>query len=237
MIPILDILQSVPVLGFLPGLPIMMMALFPESRIGLEVVAILMIFTSQVWNMTFSIYQSVKQTPSVLNDVSRIYHLKFLRKFLWVELPYGMIALVWNAMMSVAGGWFFLMICESFVLKGKDFRLPGLGAYMSVAINKGDTKAIVAGALTMLALILLLEVVLWRPLMSWAVRFKWGEAEQPHRTRNVFLYRVLKRSVLFDKLMEKFLSWINRWIAHESPSLVGGRSEEGRSPWIKGAGF
>ena len=142
MIPILDILQSVPVLGFLPGLAIMMMALFPESRIGLEVVAILMIFTSQVWNMTFSIYQSVKQTPPVLNDVSRIYHLKFLRKFLWVELPYGMIALVWNAMMSVAGGWFFLMICESFVLKGKDFRLPGLGAYMSVAINKPSSPAL-----------------------------------------------------------------------------------------------
>ncbi|MDZ4224437.1 MAG: ABC transporter permease, partial [bacterium] len=104
MIPILDILQSIPVLGFLPGLAIVMMALFPESRVGLEIVAILMIFTSQVWNMTFSIYQSVKQTPPVLGEVTRIYHLKFLRKFFWVELPYGMLALVWNAMMSVAGG-------------------------------------------------------------------------------------------------------------------------------------
>ncbi|MDZ4224544.1 MAG: ABC transporter permease subunit, partial [bacterium] len=110
---------------------------------------------------------------------------------------------------------FFLMICESFVLRGKDFRLPGLGSYMSVAINRGDTQAIVAGALTMLALIMLLEIFLWRPLMSWAARFKWEGADQPHRSRGIFLYRVLKRSAIFDKLMEKFLSCINRRIAHD----------------------
>ncbi len=209
MIPILDILQSVPVLGFLPGLAIVMMALFPNSRIGLELMAILMIFTSQVWNMTFSIYQSAKQTPQALKDISNIYGLKFLRKFFWVQVPFGMIPLVWNAMMSVAGGWFFLMICESFVLKGKDFRLPGLGAYMSVAINHGDKAAIAAGGLTMLALILLLEVFLWRPLMSWASRFKW-ETVQTHKIPEVFIYRVLKKSTLLDRLMERFFFFINR---------------------------
>src|SRR3989344_4727796 len=198
LIPVLDILQSIPVLGFLPGLAIAMITLFPNSRFGLEVVSIVMIFTSQVWNMTFSVYYSIKQAPPVLKEVTQVCRLGRLRTFLLGELPFGMIPLVWNAMMSMAGGWFFLMICESFALRGKDFRLPGIGSYMSVAISQGNIQAIIGGALIMLVIILLLEVFVWRPLLSWASRFKWEEFTGKTMPE-VFMYRLLKRSPLLEK--------------------------------------
>src|SRR3989338_260996 len=211
LIPVLDILQSIPVLGFLPGLAIAMITLFPNSRFGLEVVSIVMIFTSQVWNMTFSIYYSIKQAPPVLKEVTQVCRLGRLRTFLLGELPFGMIPLVWNAMMSMAGGWFFLMICESFALRGKDFRLPGIGSYMSVAISQGNIQAIIGGALIMLVIILLLEVFIWRPLLSWASRFKWEEFTGKTMPE-VFMYRLLKRSPLLDKIMDQALKVLNRVI-------------------------
>src|SRR5262249_13981870 len=135
--PLLDILQSIPVLSFLPGVVLALVALFPSSNLGLELAAILMIFTGQVWNMTFSFYHSLRSVPADLQEVASVYRFGWWRRLRWLEIPYATMGLVWNSMMSMAGGWFFLMINESFRLKDHDFRLPGIGSYMSVAVEQG----------------------------------------------------------------------------------------------------
>jgi len=126
LVPVLDILQSIPVLGFMPGLVLGLVALFPRSNVGLELAAVLMIFTGQVWNMTFSFYSSLRSVPAELNEMARVYGFSEWRRVRFVDLPFSTSGLVWNSMMSMAGGWFFLMISESFVLGDRDYRLPGL---------------------------------------------------------------------------------------------------------------
>jgi NitT/TauT family transport system permease protein len=127
LVPLLDILQSIPVLSFLPGVMIAMVALFPHRQIGLEIGSILLIFTGQVWNIAFSFYSSLKTIPRELREAAIIYRFGRWQKFAQLDLPFSTIGVVWNSMMSVAGGWFFLMACEMFVLGDRDFRLPGLG--------------------------------------------------------------------------------------------------------------
>ena len=116
MVPLLDILQSIPVLSFLPGVMLAMVALFPRHQLGVELGAILLIFTGQVWNMAFSFYSSLKSIPREMREAGKIYQFNWYQRFTNIELPYSAIGLVWNSMMSVAGGWFFLMACEMFVL-------------------------------------------------------------------------------------------------------------------------
>src|SRR6202040_4154904 len=142
LIPLLDILQSIPVLSFLPGVMLAMVALFPTRQLGVELGSILLIFTGQVWNMTFSFYSSLKSIPREMREVAEIYRWSWWQRFTQMELPYAAIGLVWNSMMSVAGGWFFLMACEMFVLGNRDLRLPGLGSYLQTAANAGNTRAI-----------------------------------------------------------------------------------------------
>ena len=144
MLPILDVLQSIPVLGFLPALVLGMIALFPTREIGLEIACIIMIFTGQAWNMTFSYYASLKGIPAPLREAARMNGLSRWRTFRVLELPASMIGLVWNSMMSMAGGWFFLTVNEAFTLGDKDFRIPGIGSYMAEAINAGNTSAMIA---------------------------------------------------------------------------------------------
>jgi NitT/TauT family transport system permease protein len=172
LIPLLDILQSIPVLGFMPGLILGLVALFPSSNIGLELAAVVMIFTGQAWNMTFSFYHSLRSVPQDQREVSTVYHFNWWETFKWVELPFSMIGLVWNSMMSMAGGWFFLMINEAFVLGNKDFRLPGIGSYMSVAVAKGDTRAMIWAIISMTLMIVVLDQLLWRPVVVWAQKFR-----------------------------------------------------------------
>src|ERR1700722_17714418 len=140
MIPLLDTLQSIPVLSFLPGVMISMAALFPSRQLGVELGSVLLIFTGQVWNMTFSFYSSLKNIPSEMREAALAYRLSWWQRFWQLELPQAAIGLIWNSMMSVAGGWFFLMACEMFVLGNRDFRLPGLGSYLQTAANAGDTR-------------------------------------------------------------------------------------------------
>src|ERR1700688_4610757 len=156
MIPLLDVLQSIPVLSFLPGVMLAMVALFPGRQLGVEFGAILLIFTGQVWNMAFSFYASLKSIPRELQEAARIYGFGKWQRFVELELPYGAIGLVWNSMVSVAGGWFFLMACEMFVLGKRDFRLPGLGSYLQTAASAGDTGAILWGLAAMIGVILLI---------------------------------------------------------------------------------
>jgi NitT/TauT family transport system permease protein len=183
MIPLLDVLQSIPVLSFLPGVMLAMVALFPSRQLGVELGAILLIFTGQVWNMAFSFYASLKSIPREMHEAAEIYRFSWWQRFTEMELPFAAIGLVWNSMMSVAGGWFFLMACEMFVLGSRDFRLPGLGSYLQTASSAGDTSAILWGVTTMVAVIVLLDQFVWRPVIAWAEKFKFEQVEStevPH---------------------------------------------------------
>jgi NitT/TauT family transport system permease protein len=195
LVPLLDILQSIPVLGFMPGLVLGLVAAFPRSNVGLELAAVLMIFTGQAWNMTFSFYNSLRSVPRDLVEAAAVSRFSWWQRLRWVELPFATNGLVWNSMMSMAGGWFFLMVSEAFVLGDKDFRLPGLGSYMSAAVARGDGAAMAWAVLAMMAMIVALDQLLWRPAVVWAQRFRLDEGGQAEATRSWFL-DLLRRSRL-----------------------------------------
>src|SRR3981189_1861033 len=178
MIPLLDVLQSIPVLSFLPGVMLAMVALFPSRQLGVELGSIILIFTRQVWNMAFSCYSSLKTIPRDLREAAIIYRFSAWQRFLELDLPFSTIGLVWNSMMSVAGGWFFLMACEMFVLGDKDFRLPGLGSYLQTAAGHGNTRAMLWGLAAMVAVIVLMDQFIWRPVITWADKFKFEQGER-----------------------------------------------------------
>ena len=171
MLPVLDILQSLPVLGFLPGFVLGLVYLFPNQNLGLEIASVLMIFTGQVWNMTFSFYASLKSVPPDLVAVARLARMSWWDRFFRLDLSFAATGLLWNSMMSMAGGWFFLMVSEAFVLGEHDFRLPGLGSYMSLAIERGNGRAQLLGVLAMLSMIVFVDQVVWRPLVAWSHKF------------------------------------------------------------------
>ncbi len=177
MVPLLDTLQSIPVLSFLPGVMVAMVALFPTRQLGVELGSILLIFTGQVWNMTFSFYSSLKSIPNEMREVAAVYRWSWWQRFTQMELPYSVIGLVWNSMMSVAGGWFFLMACEMFTLGDRDLRLPGLGSYLQTAANAGNTRAIFWGLGVMIGIIILIDQIIWRPVIAWAEKFKFEQVE------------------------------------------------------------
>ncbi len=217
LVPLLDILQSIPVLGFMPGLVLALAALFPGSNVGLELAAVTMIFTGQAWNMTFSLYHSLKSVPAELLEAGRLYRFDWWRRFQWIELPFATTGLAWNSMMSMAGGWFFLMINESFVLGGHDFRLPGLGSYMSAAAEQGNPAAMVYGVLAMVVMIVALDAVLWRPVIVWAQRFRIEETAGAKVERS-FVLDLVRRSRLLRRLEARRLRRVRRR-AHQLASL------------------
>ena len=202
MIPLLDTLQSIPVLSFLPGVMVAMVALFPTRQIGVELGSILLIFTGQVWNMTFSYYSSLKSIPREMREVAVVFRWSWWQRFTQMELPYATIGLVWNSMMSVAGGWFFLMACEMFTLGNRDLRLPGLGSYLQTAANEGNTRAILWGLGTMVAIIVLIDQLIWRPVIAWAEKFKFEQVESTD---------VPSSPVLDFLRSSKILSWLSRF--------------------------
>jgi NitT/TauT family transport system permease protein len=193
MIPLLDTLQSIPVLSFLPGVMISMVALFPSRPLGLELGSVLLIFTGQVWNMTFSFCSSLKSIPTEMREAALAYRLSWWQRFWQLELPQAAIGLIWNSMMSVAGGWFFLMACEMFVLGNRDFRLPGLGSYLQTAANAGNTRAIFWGLMTMIGVIVLIDQMVWRPVIAWAEKFKLEQVGSAQIARSPIL-NLLRRS-------------------------------------------
>jgi NitT/TauT family transport system permease protein len=196
MVPLLDVLQSIPVLSFLPPVMLAMVALFPGRQLGVELGTILLIFTSQVWNMTFSFYASLKGIPNEMREAATIYRFSWWQRFTQLELPSSAIGLVWNSMMSVAGGWFALMVCEMFVLGQRDFRLPGLGSYLQTAASAGDTTSIFWGVATMVLLIVLLDQFIWRPVIAWAEKFKVEQVESTDVPRSWVLNLVQHSSGL-----------------------------------------
>jgi len=172
LIPLLDILQSVPVLGFLAVTISAFIALFPGSLLGLEAASVFAIFTSQVWNMIFSFYQSLRAIPRELDEAAALYRLPAIQRFFRVELPTGMIGLVWNAMMSFGGGWFFVAASEAISVLNRQYTLPGIGAYVTEAVQAEDFRALFFALLMMAAVILLVDQFFWKPLIAWSNKFK-----------------------------------------------------------------
>ena len=196
MIAALDILQSIPVLSFLPAVMLAMISLIPGRQLGIEMGAILLIFTGQVWNMAFSFYSSLKSLPRELREASGVFRFSAWQRFWQLELPYSAIGLVWNSMVSVAGGWFFLMACEMFVLGDRDFRLPGLGSYLQTAASTGDSHGMLWGSVTMILIIVATDQLVWRPVIAWADKFKFEQGESTSRKSSPILYMLQNSSAL-----------------------------------------
>ncbi|MGA8212496.1 MAG: ABC transporter permease subunit [Candidatus Sulfotelmatobacter sp.] len=231
MLPLLDVLQSIPVLSFLPGVMLAMVALFPGRQLGVELGAILLIFTGQVWNMAFSFYAALKSIPNEMREAARIYRFSWWQRFTQMELPFSAIGLVWNSMMSVAGGWFALMVCEMFVLGQRDFRLPGLGSYLQTAASAGDTASMFWGVAAMVGVIVVLDQLVWRPVIAWAEKFKVEQVESTDAPRSWVLNLVQHSSGLarirqktLQPLGERLLLYFAR--KHSEESLEGAAT-----PW------
>ncbi len=172
LVPILDVLQSVPVLGFLSFTVTFFLGLFPGSVLGFEAAAVFAIFTSQAWNMAFSFYQSLSTVPKDLDEVARGFRLSAWQKFWRLETPYAMPGLIWNMMMSMSGGWFFIVASEAITVGETTVKLPGIGSYIAVAIDQKDVHAIIGASLMMLIVILAYDQLLFRPVVAWAAKFK-----------------------------------------------------------------
>ena len=177
MVPLLDILQSVPILGFLSVTVTGFIALFPGNLFGVEMAAIFAIFTSQAWNMAFSFYQSLKTIPKELKEASDLFGLSSWQKFRKLEAPYATPNLIWNTMMSVSGGWFFVVASEAITVGKTSVTLPGIGSYVAQAIVSKDLSAIGFALITMLIVILMYDQLLFRPLVAWAEKFKFELTE------------------------------------------------------------
>jgi len=225
MLPLLDILQSIPVLGFLPGFVLGLVHLFPDRNIGLEIASVLMIFTGQVWNMTFSFYSSLKSVPPELVAVARLARMSWWERFFRLDLSFSATGLLWNSMMSMAGGWFFLMVSEAFVLGEHDFRLPGLGSYMSLAIERGDGGAQLLGVLAMLGMIVFVDQVVWRPLVAWSHKFT---DEEPANASPSWVWERVRRSRLW-RMGTQSLALVRRWPSRSAmaPATSVGKSGSG----------
>jgi NitT/TauT family transport system permease protein len=216
MVPLLDILQSIPVLSFLPGVMLAMVTIFPHSQFGVELGSILLIFTGQVWNIAFSFYSSLKSIPRELHEAAKIYRFGRWQRFAELDLPYSTIGIVWNSMMSVAGGWFFLMACEMFVLGSRDFRLPGLGSFLQTAASNGNTRAIFWGLAAMVAVIVLLDQLVWRPIIVWADKFKFEQVENAAASQTTLLSLIGRASVvirLYRWLFRPVFNWLTMTFA------------------------
>ena len=199
MLPVLDILQSVPVLGFLSITVTGFLALFPGSLLGVECASIFAIFTAQAWNMTFGFYHSMITIPSEMQEAASVYRMNRWQRFTKVELPFSAIGLMWNSMMSFGGGWFFVAQSEAITVLNKNIKLPGLGSYMAAAVEAGDTRAAVYAIAAMITTIVVLDQVLWRPLVAWAEKFKLEQTEGKDNPTS-WVLDLLQRSYVLDWL-------------------------------------
>src|SRR6201985_1108727 len=175
LIPLLDILQSVPILGFLTFTVVFFMNLFPGSVFGAELACVFAIFTSQAWNMTFSMYQSMRNVPKDLEEASQSFHLSGWQRFWRLDVPFAMPGLIWNTMMSMSGGWFFVVASEAITVGDTTVTLPGIGSYVALGIEKQNLPAIGYAILTMLLVIIAYDQFLFRPVVAWADKFRFEQ--------------------------------------------------------------
>ncbi|MGO0122529.1 ABC transporter permease [Desulfothermobacter acidiphilus] len=209
LIPLLDILQSVPVLGFLSVTITGLVALFPHSMVGAEMASIFAVFTAQAWNITYGFYQSLRTIPRELRDAAAIFRLNWWHRLWQLELPFATISLVYNAMMSFAGSWFFLSASEAISVLNRNIYLPGLGSYLAMAITEKNTVALLYSILTMALTIILVDQLFWRPVVAWSQRFKL-EQTKDRETSPPWLVRILRRSDLVRTFGEQVLEPLKR---------------------------
>ncbi len=199
LIPILDILQSVPILGFLTFTVVFFMNLFPGRVLGLELAAIFAIFTSQAWNMAFSLYQSLKTVPADLKEASDSFHLTAWQRYWKLEVPFAVPGLVWNTMMSMSGGWFFVVASEAVSVGDNTWKLPGIGSYVALALEKSDIRAVLYAIFAMLLVIILYDQLLFRPLVAWSQKFRF-ETTAGATAADPWLLRLMRRTRLLSMI-------------------------------------
>ena len=233
MIPILDILQSVPILGFLTFTVTFFMGLFPGRVMGLELAAIFAIFTSQAWNMAFSFYQSLVTVPPDLDEATRGFGLTGWQRFWRLEVPFAMPGLVWNTMLSMSAGWFFVVASEAITVGDQNWKLPGIGSYVALALEQKDITAVFYAIGTMLVVILAYDQLLFRPLVAWSAKFRF-ENVAGATAADPWVLALLRRThflhVVFEKIGDLFgivgglrlaLPMGRRMVAERAPSRIG----------------
>ena len=212
LVPLLDILQSVPILSFLSVTVVWFLSLSPGRELGAELACIFAIFTSQAWNMAFSFYQSLRTIPEELEEAGRMLGLSRWSRFWRIEAPFGTPPLIWNMMVSMSGGWFFVTMAEAFSVGQTDITLPGIGSYIAVAIAQKDLMAIIYAIIAMLVVILIYDQLMFRPLLAWADRFRMDDGED--QTPESWALTMYRRSRLLDLMtapFEKLMQWSYRW--------------------------
>jgi NitT/TauT family transport system permease protein len=195
LVPVLDVLQSVPILGFLTFTVVFFMGLFPGQVLGLELAAIFAIFTSQAWNMAFSMYQSLKTVPADLQEAAYSFHLTAWQRFWKLEVPFAAPGLVWNTMMSMSGGWFFVVASEAVSVGDNSWKLPGIGSYVAVALEQKNIVAVAWAILAMLLVILAYDQLLFRPLVAWSAKFRF-ETTAGATASDPWVLRLMRRTAL-----------------------------------------
>jgi NitT/TauT family transport system permease protein len=209
LLPLIDVLQSIPVLGLLSITIVGFISLFPNSLLGPECAAVFAIFTSQVWNMVLSLYQSLRTVPSDLKEVARMYHLSAWQKFWKLEIPHSMQSLIWNTMVSMSAGWFFVVLSESIEVSNQRITLPGLGSYIALAMQEANLTALFYAIIAMLIIILLYDQLLFRPLLAWAEKFR-SEIDEEDQKYESWLINLLTKTHLLQSieiLFNIFTDW------------------------------
>jgi NitT/TauT family transport system permease protein len=219
IVPALDILQSVPILGFLTFTVTFFLRLFPGQQLGAECAAVFAIFTSQAWNMAFSFYQSLRSVPSDLQEVCQGFRLSSMRRFLRLELPFAIPGLVWNAMMSMSGGWFFVVASEAITVGNTTVALPGIGSWLALAISRKDPAAVAWAVGAMAVLILLYDQLFFRPIVAWADRYRFEQTASAERPRS-WAYDLFRRARLLPFALAPFYAF-----GHLLMSFGGGAKE------------
>lgn len=219
LIPLLDILQSMPLSAFLVPIELALVAIFPHSNIGIELSCIIVIFTGQVWNMTFSFYYSLKALPDDFNFVGKLARFTPWQKFTQIELPFAVKGLVYNSMISLAGGWFFLSIIEAFTIGDQDFRVKGVGSYMSVAQAQKNGWAQFDAVIAVVVMVVAIDQLIFRPLIVWSNKFKIEDTESEYQDRSAVL-RYFSRSRVVAWFHETFMRMIRRPIVDEPKAAI-----------------
>lgn len=233
LLPLLDVLQSVPILSFLPVVLLSFSAVFPAG-LAVELASIVLIFTSQVWNLTFAWYQSLTTIPGDLQEAATVFRFDGWQRFKTLQLPFAAITLIWNSMMSWAGGWFFLMAAEIFTAGERDFRLAGLGAYLQEAANQGNIEAVLLGLGTLVLTIVALDQLVWRPLVAWSERFKLQlvEGESPPTS---WFFEAVRGSWLANsvvRLLRPAARWVDAWLSRRFPWRDPRARAKARRFWV-----
>jgi NitT/TauT family transport system permease protein len=229
LIPILDILQSVPILGFLSFTVVFFLNLFPGRVFGAELACIFAIFTSQAWNMAFSFYQSLTTLPNDLQEAARAFRLSAWQKFWRLDVPFAMPGLVWNTMLSMSGGWFFVVASEAITVGNTTFTLPGIGSYVAVALAHKDILAILYAIIAMLVVILLYDQLLFRPLVAWSGKFRF-ETTAATATPDPWMLKLIRQTRLFQAIFDTVGGALGMVLRMRLGPGAGAQIDEGAKP-------